>query len=180
MELNIQHSHGTHRPTSKALKLCSLCHHSIVQIQAHYTCPFRSALAALKGEDWFQDPLANIQGLEYALALIYICELLITYSQYLIVLYGIDTPQCTPVRKTNARPLASARAFRAGWVKNWPGWVEFYIESSSPCISVMLIGELWQKNILFCSCANAVKWPTPTYQMIITWTYLSQIKTYFY
>ena len=32
------------------------------------------------------------------------------------------------VRETNAHPLASVSKFWAGWVENWPGQVEFYIE----------------------------------------------------
>ena len=30
--------------------------------------------------------------------------------------------------ETNARPLANASAFWAGWVENWPGGVDFCIE----------------------------------------------------
>ena len=51
----------------------------------------------------------------------------------------VSQPQCVnhvgksprnqgTVRETKAHPLANASAFLAGWVENWPGWVEFCID----------------------------------------------------
>ena len=34
----------------------------------------------------------------------------------------------SPMKETNARPLANASVFWAGRVENWPGQLEFYIE----------------------------------------------------